>query len=124
MKRPWLESKVAYYVFLMCSWVIVLLGIAAVFMLTPWFGMIQRGSAWPFLRIVGASIGIATVIAGPIIFLGMAIFCIMKDHSSRYVRMLWLFAFFMTACFGAAVYFFSVYRKQVRSRPVAQVGAV
>jgi hypothetical protein len=68
------------------------------------------------LRMLGASIGVATVIAGPTIFFGMAIFCVVKDRSSRYIKILWLIVFFATSCFGSALYFLTVYRKQIASK--------
>ena len=112
-KQSWIESKISYNIFLLSSWVIVLLGIAVVFMLTPWFDMIQGGSAWPFLRMLGGSIGVATVIAVPIIILGMAIFCARKDDVSVGKKIAWFVFFFATAPFGSAVYFFIVYRKRL-----------
>jgi len=68
---------------------------------------------------LGGSIGVATVIAGPVLFLGMAIFCVIKDHSPRYIKILWFLAFFATSFFGSALYFFVVYRKQIVSERIA-----
>jgi hypothetical protein len=115
-KQSWIESKTSYNIFWLSSWVIVLLGIDFVFILTPWFDMIQGGSAWPFLRMLGGSIGVASVIAGPVILLGMAIFCVIKDRSPRHIKILWFIVFIATSCFGSALYFFTVYSKQIASK--------
>jgi heme/copper-type cytochrome/quinol oxidase subunit 2 len=45
----------------------------------------------------------------------MAVFCVMEDSSRVGTKIFWFVLFFTTACFGAAAYFFWVYRKQVQA---------
>jgi hypothetical protein len=112
MKASWLASKKMYYLFFYSSWMVVFLGVFMAFMVTPWFQQITAISGGEFfLRVLGGALGIAGAPAALIIFFGMAIFCIFVDRSSVGTKLLWFFFFFATACFGAAIYFFSVYRK-------------
>jgi hypothetical protein len=86
-----------------------------IFMLTPWFQEIDalpRGDT--FLRILGAPLAVLGAPAALIIWLGMVVFCVREDRSPISVRIFWFVLFFMTAFFGAAAYFFRVYRKQVQ----------
>src|SRR3954469_23876179 len=100
-KRSWLESPGAYNTFLWSSWIIVLLAVAVIFMLTPWIHAVQGPTRSSFfVRTIGASIGVASVLAGPTIFLGMAAFCAIRDRSRITNKVLWVFLFFLTACFG------------------------
>lgn len=115
MKLPWLESRFSYHVFLICSWLTVLLGIAVVLILASY----QLGFAGSHpLGIFAGSVGVVSAIAGPIIFLGMGIFCIFGDRSPLRVRLLWGLIFIATSFFGSALYFFAVYRKQVTNASV------
>jgi len=100
----------------------VLLSIAIIFMLTPFINLVQGPSTGAFLvRALGASIGVASVAAGPIIFLGMAIFCLVKDCSTRAIKILWFVIFLTTSCFGSAIYFFAVYRNYIRPGGIVQL---
>jgi hypothetical protein len=86
-----------------------------IFMLTPWFSEIEaRPSADLFLRILVSPLAILAAPASLIIWFGMVAFCILEDRSSAGVKVWWFVLFFATAMFGAAVYFFKVYKKQVQ----------
>jgi hypothetical protein len=99
------------------------LGLFVIFMLTPWFQQIDavpRGDL--LLRILGGALGVVGTPASLIILFGMAVFCVHEDRSPIGIKILWFILFFATACFGAAAYFFSVYRRQVQRQgdvPVA-----
>jgi len=85
-----------------------------IFMLTPWFHEIELLPLGTIaLRVVGGAIGVIGAPASLFVLFGMAVFCVSEDRSSFGVKMLWFVLFFMTACFGATVYFFTVYKKQV-----------
>ena len=115
MRGSWIQSAIAYNISSCCSWIIVLLGIAVILMLTPWINLVQGATTGALLvRTLGASIGVASVVAGPAIFLGMATFCFIKDRSPRSVKLLWFVVFVLTACFGSAAYFFAVYRRYAK----------
>jgi hypothetical protein len=110
----WLQSSKTQKLFLYSAWVVVCVGIFMIFMLTPWFSEIEaRPRAGLFLRILVSPLAILAAPASLIIWFGMAAFCIFEDRSSVSVKIWWFVLFFTTAFFGAAVYFFKVYRKQV-----------
>jgi hypothetical protein len=88
------------------------------FMLSPWFQQIQDIQRSKLaLQIVGGVLGIAGAFAALIIWFGMTAFLLLEDASSRRIRVLWLILFFVTAWFGSAAYFFTVYRRQVANTP-------
>jgi hypothetical protein len=87
-----------------------------IFMLTPWFSEIEaRPTADLILRIVVSPLAILAAPAALIILFGMAVFCVMEDSSRVATKIFWFVLFLTTACFGAAAYFFRVYRKQVQA---------
>ena len=92
------------------------MGIFMIFMLTPWF---QQIDALPrvdiFLRVLGGALGVLGAPASLIIWFGMLIFCIREDRSTLGEKIFWFVVFFIAAWFGAAVYFFMVYRKEIRT---------
>jgi hypothetical protein len=90
------------------------MGFFMIFMLTPWFQQIEiHPPGMIALRVVGGAIGVIGAPAALFILFGMAVFCVFEDGSSFGVKMLWFVLFLMTACFGAVVYFFMVYKRQV-----------
>jgi hypothetical protein len=109
-----LTSNRARTVFFYSSWVVVCMGIFMIFMLTPWFQQIEmlpKGKM--FLQALGGAVGIVGAPASLIILFGMAVFCIREDGSRLRTKIFWFVLFLTTACFGAAAYFFKVYRKQL-----------
>lgn len=110
----WLVSKKANVLFFYSSWVILSLGVFFIFMLTPLFHQIEAMATGELLlRILGGTLGCLGVPAGLVILFGMAVFCVREDRSSIASKIGWFFVSFATACFGSALYFFTVYRKQV-----------
>jgi len=51
----------------------------------------------------------------------MVAFCVREDDSPASAKIFWLVLFFIAAWFGAAAYFFAVYRKQVRAEGYVHV---
>ena len=85
------------------------------FMLTPWFRQIDSFRAGGLiLRILGGGLGIAGASLGIILWFGLVKFCPRHDNSPASSKILWFFLFFAIAWFGAALYFFVVYRKRVQ----------
>jgi hypothetical protein len=64
-------------------------------------------------RVIGGCVGVIGAFAGWIIFVGMLVHLFQRDGPSTRRRVLWLVAFFFTACFGSSLYYFVVYRRQV-----------
>jgi hypothetical protein len=110
----WLKTEQAQTLFFYCSWVVMCMGVFVAFMFTPWF---QRVDSQPnvdlILRALGGALGVTGVPASLIIWFGMAAFCIRVDRSSLSTKVVWFVIFFATASFGAAAYFFWVYRRLV-----------
>lgn len=109
----WIRSNNARRLFLYSSWVIVWTGFFMLFMLTPWFkeiDSIHHGRL--ILRALASPLAVLAPPAALVILFGMLFFCIREDDSSVGIKILWLILFFVTACFGTAIYFFSVYRKE------------
>jgi hypothetical protein len=107
------RSNKANTLFPYSSWAIVCMGLFMIFMMTPWFDQIDKvPSCDLLLRIVGGALGLVGGSASLIILFGMAIFCVREDRSPISAKIFWFIVSFATACFGAAAYFFTVYRKQ------------
>lgn len=118
----WLQSSKTHKLFLYSAWVVVCVGIFMIFMLTPWFSEIEsQPRAALFLRILLSPLAILAAPASLILWFGMTAFCVFVDRSSVGVKIWWFVIFFATAFFGAAVYFFKVYRKQVNGTTTVPV---
>jgi len=110
----WLKSDRVQALFLLSSWVVICMGIFMIFVLTPWFRQIETlPNGKMLLHVVGGVVGVLGAPASLIILFGMAAFCVFEDGSRIRRKVFWLVLFFATACFGAAIYFFGVYRRQV-----------
>ncbi len=100
------------------------MGLFMASMITPWFWQI---AAMPkgllLLRILGGTLGLFGGPASLVLIFGMMVFCFREDNSSTSAKVFWAVFGFFTAPFGAMVYFFSVYRKQVRAEGYVRVGA-
>ena len=54
------------------------------------------------------------------VFFGMAVYCIVNDRSSKAVgKSLWFLLFFLTGPLGSIVYYFDVYRYQLKQKHLA-----
>ena len=111
----WLRSEKVGTLFLYSAWIVVCVGIFMAFMASPWFWQIEAFREGELiLRVLGGALGIAGGPAALILLFGMAAFCVREDNSPIGEKIRWFLVFFATACFGAALYFFAVYRKRVR----------
>lgn len=89
-------------------------GVFFIFMLTPLFHQIDAMALGKlFMQILGGTLGCLGAPASLVLLFGMVIFCARVDRSSIGTKTGWFFVFFATACFGAVLYFFTVYRKQI-----------
>jgi nitrate reductase gamma subunit len=110
----WHKSRTVFNLFWYSSWIVIFMGLFMAFMLTPWFKELQGlPSGQLILRVIGGAAGVLGTPASLILLFGIAIFCIFEDSSSVGKKIVWFILFFATACFGAAAYFFTVYRRQV-----------
>ena len=109
----WLRSEKAHRLFSWSAWIVVGVAVFMSFMLTPWFAQVEsiRGGVH-FLRLMGGVLGVLVAPASLILLFGMMAFCVREDRSAFTTKILWVGLFLATACFGSAVYFFAVYRKQ------------
>jgi hypothetical protein len=80
----------------------------------PWFLQIQTMQIKLPLQILGGALGVVGGPAALFIWFGMVLFCVREDHSPVRSKIFWFIVFFATAPFGAVIYFFTVYRKQVQ----------
>ena len=111
----WLVSKKANAIFLYSSWLIVYTGIFMAFMLTPWFRQIDAVPMGKLvLQILTSPSAFFGAPAALIIIIGMAIHCISNGDFSIGTKILWSTFAFLTTPFGAAIYFFTVYKKQTK----------
>jgi membrane-bound metal-dependent hydrolase YbcI (DUF457 family) len=65
------------------------------------------------LPVILGCLGFVGSFAGMIIFFGMLAYLLKCDRSPRIWKTLWLIVFLLGWCFGASLYFFAVYRRQV-----------
>jgi len=118
----WIRSQKAFSLFRYAAWIVVSTGLFIAFMLTPWFsqiGAMPRGQL--LLRILGGTVGILGAPASLLIWSGMVAFCVREDDSPASAKIFWFALFFIAAWFGAAAYFFTVYRKQVQAEGYVRV---
>jgi len=100
------------------------MGIFMIFMLTPWFSQIEATHKGELLlRILGGTVGVLGAPATLVILFGMMTFCAREDNASAGMKFFWFVFFFFTAPFGAAVYFFSVYRKRIQAEEYVPIEA-
>jgi len=64
--------------------------------------------------VLGGVFTVVSIIAFLIIIFGMAFHCLSKSDFSIGTKILWSLFAFLTAPFGAAIYFFTVYKKQTK----------
>lgn len=97
------------------------MGAFMTFMLTPSFRAMEATRGVLLLRIMGGVLGLLGAPAALIIWFGMMAFCLTEDSSSKSARAVWCLFFLVAAFFASAIYFFSVYRKQVQETITAGV---
>lgn len=115
MKHSWIESKAMFTLFSCSAWVVVCWGIFIIFFLTFW-GHQTKSFRTDNLIVVGLGIALFVVIAIAVlvIIFGMAFHCLSNRGFSVGTKILWSIFAFLTAPFGATIYFFAVYKKQTK----------
>lgn len=113
------EPGRAYVVFLWSAWIVVAVGIFMLLVLNPWtqhLAYVQ--SAGNSLRWLGGVLGAIGAPASIILWFGMAAHCAFRNRSPFPTRLAWFALLFLTAMFGAAIYFFTTYVKQAQGQAV------
>jgi hypothetical protein len=114
MTSTWLESRPMLFIFSWSAWIVICLGVLTLFAII-WGGQWKSS---PVNDIVGWTAFSAFCLVGIailIFILGMAIHCLLNRELSVGAKILWSIFAFLTAPFGAAIYFFAVYTKQRKS---------
>ena len=115
MKNSWLESKTMFVLFSCSAWVVVCWGIFMIFCLIYQFQQNKTFQTDNLIAVVlGGVFTVVSIIAFLIIIFGMAFHCLSKSDFSIGTKILWSLFAFLTAPFGAAIYFFTVYKKQMK----------
>lgn len=115
----WIRSKRALTIFSYSAWTIVGWAVIIVFMVSPMYSLAET-HLWSnvLVHVIFSPIAFLAVPACLVILVGMAVFCAREDDSPKGTKILWYILFLSTACFGAAIYFFAVYRKRVQEAAV------
>jgi pilus assembly protein TadC len=74
-----------------------------------------------FVRLLGGILGVVGAVAALVIWLGMTLFCLREDTSPLRRRVFWIVIFLLVGFLGPIVYFFRVYRIQVKRIVAAPV---
>jgi hypothetical protein len=64
--------------------------------------------------VLGGAITVVSIVAFLLIIFGMAFHCLSNSNFSNGTKILWSIFAFLTAPFGAAIYFFTVYKRQTK----------
>jgi energy-coupling factor transporter transmembrane protein EcfT len=99
-----------------CSaWVVVGWGIFIVAFLILWGQQTKSFNTGHLVAVLlGGAVLVVSTIAFVLIIFGMAIHCLFNRDLSIGTKTLWSIFAFLTAPFGAAIYFFAVYKKQTK----------
>jgi hypothetical protein len=108
-----LLTRAANSVLTLSAWLVTALGAALLFVLTPLYDWASRVAVLQNLLLgLGGALLLFALPAALLLLFGMLLFCLLRDPAPASRRFVWIFFFFTTACFGAAVYFFRVYRPE------------
>jgi len=115
MKLNWLESKVASVIFFWSS--IIFPCNFMIMFLIAWLHQFAN-SLWinRLSAMAAFVVGVMGILSVFIIFFGMAVFCMFRDHSSVGAKAGWFVLFFFTGPIGSIVYHVVVYRGYVNKR--------
>ena len=106
-----LVTRSAYITFTVCAWIIVVFGLSLLVVFTPLYDWAnQLHAIQGLLELLGGVLLVAALPATGVLLIGMLLFCLLRDPAPQTHRFVWLFLFFSTLCFGAALYFFRNYR--------------
>jgi hypothetical protein len=110
----WLESKTMFALFSGSAWLVVSLGTLMAFCLIVWG---QQGKTFDMGNLVGEvffAYMVASIVAILTMISGMAIHCLFNRELTIGAKTSWSIFAFLTAPFGAVIYFFTVYKKQAK----------
>lgn len=120
MKFTWLESKAASITFFYSVVVFSCLCVFTFLLAIPGFPeFLNRSPAKSPLVILFGALAIIAIPSVLIILLGMAVFCLFKDHSSIGAKTLWFIIFLVTGPIGSTIYYFVAYRVYLKRKMLA-----
>ncbi|MGO8758478.1 MAG: hypothetical protein ACLQG3_10175 [Terracidiphilus sp.] len=112
-------TKKAYLAFLWCAWIVIALIAYLLFEFTPLFPNTTGFSVYGAISFgLGVLLNTIDVPAAFIIWLGMGIHCVWFYRPRIAAKIAWIALIVVTVCFGATLYFFVVYRKQMIDKSV------
>jgi hypothetical protein len=107
-------TKKAYLAFSWCAWIVITSSAYLLFEFSPLF---PDTSVFSLYGAISYGLGLLLNTIDPpvalIIWLGMGIHCIWFYRPRTAVKIGWVVLMLVTVCFGATLYFFAVYRKQM-----------
>lgn len=108
--------RTTYLLLSSCAWIVAATGAFLAWMATPFF---PQFASHPGLWYTGALIAALLVVFGIpaalILWGAMGYCCSRNGRLSKGARIFWFLLFFTTGWYGSALYFFAVYRRQVRA---------
>jgi len=107
-----LRSRWAYRAFLFSAWCAALVAILLLVVLTSYDHISSNHIAFLTARVLGALLGVVGAPASMLLFVGMFVYLFKWDRESS--RTLWTLTFVLTGFLGSSLYFFVVYRRQVK----------
>ena len=117
MRLNWLESKAVSMLFF-CS-VVVFSSLCAFMFFLAIPGILQflnASSAKNFIGFLFAALAVLGFPSVVVLFFGMAIFCVARDHSTIGTKVLWFALFFFSGPIGSTVYYFVRYRGHTKGK--------
>jgi len=109
-----LPSRRIYLLLSLCAWVVVATGVFFAWAASPFF--VQRDTTpWIFYpaALVAASLLLFGIPAALILWGVMGYHCSLNWRISKGARLAWFLLFFTIGFYGSALYFFTVYRREV-----------
>lgn len=107
-----LRSHWGYRVLWVSAWTVVFVLALLILVLTSYDRITSSHALLSVARLCGGLIGAVSAPAGIIIFFAMFVYLFRWDKESS--KLLWVLAFILTGFFASAIYFFVVYRRQMK----------
>jgi hypothetical protein len=109
-----LPSRRIYLFLSWCAWLVVGTGVFFAWTATPFY-VRPDSNAWLFYpaAIIAASLLLFGIPAALVLWGVMGYHCALNGRISKGARLAWFLLFFTIGFYGSAIYFFTVYRREV-----------